>query len=129
MKKANEVLCLDTDDDVMAVLRYFDWNQEKMEAKWYDEKNQQKLRYEIGLEFNPALVQKYPFIEDSLAKKNGGLCAVMYCDFENPDEGGDPDMEAVSLSCGHQYSALAWNGHLKERVKSDGPACVFSKCP
>ena len=37
MKKANEVLFLNTDDDVMSVLRYFDWNQEKMESNWYNE--------------------------------------------------------------------------------------------
>ena len=34
---------------------------------------------------------------------------VMYCDFEEGEE-ADPDMERVSLCCGHEFSACAWAG-------------------
>ena len=37
IEAANEVLCLDTDDDVMTVLRHYDWSQSKLNDKWFNE--------------------------------------------------------------------------------------------
>lgn len=35
--KANELLNLDDEDQVIAILRYFSWNQPKLEETWFEE--------------------------------------------------------------------------------------------
>lgn len=37
IQKANELLNMDKDDDVIAILRYFNWNQSKLEEKWFEQ--------------------------------------------------------------------------------------------
>ena len=44
------------------------------------------------------------------------------------EEDADPDMEAVSLVCGHQFSAVTWSNYLLTKVEEEGPSCVFLKC-
>ena len=52
--------------------------------------------------FDKGIIDKHPEVQDSTAEKNGNMCQVMFCDFEDPkDEGADPDMEPISMSCGH----------------------------
>ena len=34
--KANELLNLDDEDQVIAILRYFSWNQPKLEETWFE---------------------------------------------------------------------------------------------
>ena len=109
IKEANDLLELKSDDDVMSVLRYFDWSMPKLKAEWFE--NQENLKYKIGIEYDKSLKKKYPDIDDSTAAKNNNMCQVMYCEFEDPakDPNADPDMAAVSLICGHQFSAVAWS--------------------
>ena len=113
----------------MSVLRYFDWSMAKLKAEWFE--NQENLKYKIGIEYDKSLKKKYPDIDDSTAAKNNNMCQVMYCEFEDPakDPNADPDMAAVSLICGHQFSAVAWSEQLKTKVKEEGTACLFSRCP
>lgn len=47
VKKANEILCLENEDQVISVCRYFNWNQLKLEDQWFE--NQEELMYKIGL--------------------------------------------------------------------------------
>jgi len=35
IKNAEEVLCLENDDQTIAILRYFNWNQGKIDEKWW----------------------------------------------------------------------------------------------
>ena len=81
-------------------------------------------KYEIGIEYNTKLNQKYPEIDDSTAENNKGICNICYCDFDQKDE----QMKADSLSCGHQFSAICWEMYLKDKVKSNGSASVFTQC-
>ena len=37
-------------------------------------------------------------------------------------------MKSAELLCGHQYHAICWSEFLQEKVKSDGPTCVFAQC-
>ena len=100
----------------------------KLEAKWFE--NQEELKYKIGIEYDKSLIKKYPEIDDSIAAKNNNMCMVMYCEFEDPsDPDADPDMAPVSLCCGHQYRACAWADFLKTKVKDEGTASLFAKCP
>ena len=40
----------------------------------------------------------------------------------------DEEFKAEQLVCGHQFSACAWTAFLKDKIKSEGAACVFAKC-
>ena len=44
-----------------------------------------------------------------------------------PFDENDPEMKAVSLVCGHQFSADSWNEYLKEQIKK-GATCVYATC-
>ena len=83
MEKAKETLCLE-DDQVLAVLRYFDWNLTKLEEQWYD--NMDQLKIKIGIEYDQSLNKKYPDIVDRLAANNGNMCNVMYMEFDDDDD-------------------------------------------
>ena len=91
----------------MTILRHYDWNFNKLQENWFTD--QEALVYKIGIQYDQKLIQKHPEINDSTKEKNNNMCMVMYCDFEDPsDPDADPDMAPVSLSCGHQYSSIAW---------------------
>ena len=122
VEEANETLFLDT-DSVISVLRHFDWNKSKMEESWFD--NTEKLKIQIGLTYDVSLNKKYPEIVERLAENNQNMCNVMYMEFDDNDD----DMRADSCICGHQFSALCWVNYLKDKVKSSGAICMFSKCP
>jgi hypothetical protein len=66
-----------------------------MSNKWMD--NQDKLRLEIGLDYDEKLVKKYPDINQSRKENNGGYCSIMVCEFDDQD----PEMVPKSLKCGH----------------------------
>ena len=83
------------------------------------------MEIEIGLKYDNKLTQKYPDIVDRLAKNNNGMCNVFYMDFDD----NDSDMKADELICGHQFSGACWRNQLQQKVKEDGPNCVFTKCP
>mgnify|MGYP001180494707 CR=1 FL=1 len=53
--------------------------------------------FEVGLEFNEKLVEKYPEVNASRKENNGNFCNVMYCEFEKDD----PDYDSDELCCGH----------------------------
>ena len=56
-----------------------------------------ELSVKIGLKFDTELVKKWDDINSSLKENNGGLCSVIYCEFDDDDE----EMKADYLSCGH----------------------------
>lgn len=122
IKKANEILFLDNEDQVISVCRHFEWNQTKIQEKWFD--NQEELMYKIGIKFDPSIKKKYPEVSDSLASKNNNMCLVTYCEFEI----GDFLYGADSLSCGHQFSGTTWQMMLKSKVQ-DGTECIYARCP
>ena len=92
-------------DKLIAILRHFDWDQNKIDEFWW---TNDSLPVEIGIAYNQSLEQQHPQITSSFAANNGGMCPVMYDEFDE----ADPDMKAVSLCCGHQFSAIAWKEYL-----------------
>ena len=114
---------MENDDQVISVLRYYNWNQRNIEEKWFEEMD--KLRFVIGLEYDTTLVQQHPDVNASLAENNSGMCGICYCEFDEDDE----EMKVDQLCCGHQYNVVCWKYYLKEKVQSEGPGCVFAKCP
>lgn len=61
----------------------------------------------------------------TLAKFNNNTCSICYSEFEQSDISFRP----VSLSCGHEYCSTCWGYYIRDKVLSDGPNCVFTKCP
>ena len=123
-KKINEVrdlLFIDNDDTLISILRHFNWDKNRVEARWFDD--QDKLEKVIGIKFDQDLTKDDPLILASTAENNGGCCNTCYCEFEEDD----PEYEMDQLVCGHQYHAVCWQDYLKNEVR-DGPSCVFSKC-
>ena len=115
---------MDNDDNVMSLLRYYDWNMHKVNDHWWNEMD--KLSHTIGISYDKSLIVKYPEIDNSTAGKNDNTCPVCYSEFDDPS---DLDSKRTSLVCGHEYCVTCWTYQLKEKVKTDGPGCVFSKCP
>ena len=37
IRVANDLLNMDSEDDVIAILRYFEWNQHKLEENWFEQ--------------------------------------------------------------------------------------------
>ena len=52
------------------------------------------------------------------------MCKVMFMDFEE----GDGDYSIDEMCCGHQFSKFSWLQYLKNKIKSNGPTCVFTQC-
>lgn len=84
-----------------------------------------QLKTKVGIVYDESLNEKYPDIVDRLAANNGNMCNVMYMEFDEDDD----DMRADECICGHQFSAICWTNHLKEKVKSQGAICMFARCP
>jgi len=80
VQKAQEVLCRDTDDEAIAILRHFDWNQRKMEERWFD--NIDALELKIGLRFDQELIKKHPDIMKSTKEQNEAMCGICFVEFD-----------------------------------------------
>lgn len=119
---AKETLGEVSDDYIISILRHFNWNTEKVNDQWFEKMD--KLILEIGLEFDQSLNKKFPEIKSALKEQNSN-CDIVWGDKFNPK---DKDLKAVQLICGHQFSAMSWREYLKEKVKEQGAACVFTKC-
>lgn len=122
VKKANLTMCLDNEDKVLAIYRFFHWNEDKILDKWYQDS--EKLSLEIGITYDESIREKHPQVDDSTAQKNSNMCGICFCEFEDED-----GWRADSLECGHQYNGECWSHFLKNQVKEQGPSCVFTKCP
>ena len=111
-----------TEDQAITLLRYFNWNVQKLEEQWFS-MGDTKMK-DCGLEYDEGLVKKYPDINQTQKENNDNTCPVMYVEFEK----GDPDYDSDQLCCGHQFSKISWRMYLKDKIKSNGPQCVFTRC-
>lgn len=59
-------------DAGLAIMRYFKWNWDKFNNQWFTSEKQ--LRKKIGIELDPDLPKKYPYMNESLKTKNQGYC-------------------------------------------------------
>lgn len=89
------MLCLDSEDKVISVIRYYEWNIQRLNDKWFE--NQEKEELEAGIKFDQDLPKKYTDIGQSLAENNEGCCKICFLDFDEEDE----EYKAESLECRH----------------------------
>ena len=110
IKEADELLCLGSEDKVISVVRYYNWDLTKINDEWFE--NMEKEELKAGIKFDEELPQKFPDIGQSLKDQNEGCCKICFLDFEEEDE----EYRAESLECGHQYNVLCWKQYLKDKV-------------
>jgi hypothetical protein len=77
----------------------------------------------IGLDFDPTINKKFPFVLSSLMAKNDGYCMVCYSKF-----GPGADVKPHALKCGHTFCADDWKSYLVQKV-NDGATALNSMCP
>ena len=80
--KANQTMCLDSDDQVLAIYRHFQWDEDKIQ-EWYSDS--EKLSLAIGLKYDENIRKKHPQVDDSTAAKNSNMCGICFCEFEDED--------------------------------------------
>ena len=54
LEEVQELFAMDS-DDLMIIIRHYRWNEDKMQQEWFNQ--QEKLKLELGLEFNKKLNQ------------------------------------------------------------------------
>ena len=94
INKVKELLNVN-EDQAIAILRHFQWNYQRIEDDWFTMPERKFV--DIGLEYDSKLIEKYPDIDATRKENNGGMCMVMYEEFEE----GDPDYDSDELICGH----------------------------
>ena len=91
-------------DDAILILRYFKWDVDKLQNNWFEKMD--KLKLQIGLEFDTGIPKKAAYVSASLKSLNQGMCQICYSDF---DQG---TRKADSMSCGHQFCSGDWKDWL-----------------
>jgi hypothetical protein len=63
-------------DQGITIMRHFKWNMDKLQNEWFG--NERKLGRLIGIECDPELPKKFPFMNASLPTHNQGYCQICY---------------------------------------------------
>ena len=58
IEELNDVYTLNA-DHMIIIARFYSWNVDKMQD-WFNEATQERLKYQLGLEFNPLIPQSQP---------------------------------------------------------------------
>ena len=91
-------------DDAILILRYFKWDVDKLQNNWFEKMD--KLKLQIGLEFDTGIPKKAAYVSASLKSLNQGMCQICYSDFDKGTRKAD------SMSCGHQFCSGDWKDWL-----------------
>ncbi|PKA55797.1 putative E3 ubiquitin-protein ligase ARI8 [Apostasia shenzhenica] len=90
------------------LLRHFNWSVSKVHDEWFaDEKN---VRKDVGLLEKPVKMA-------NTGEHKCGICFEVY-----------PRNVVSAAACGHPFCSSCWKGYIGTSV-SDGPGCLFLRCP
>ena len=70
-------------DKAIQILKYFKWDNDKLQNNWFDQEN--KLKYKIGIEFDPKIPKAFPHVNGTLRVNNQGWCSICYSQFNTTD--------------------------------------------
>ena len=84
IKEVKELLCIDNEDVVIQIMRFYDWNLTKVQEEWFEKEDE--LKYKIGLEFDPRIPTKHPSVNETRKENNQNSCGICFMDFEDEDE-------------------------------------------
>ena len=110
IEETTELLGLPPDDAII-VLRYYKWNQDKLNEHWFDK--MKDIKKKSGLAAEEGLV--------SFDMVKSDFCYICYSPIKSKQEGD-------SLRCNHQFCRVCWEEYLAGRVV-DGMKCLSSTCP
>jgi len=70
MEKVDEIkdLLQCNSDKAIQILKFFKWDNDKLMTNWFDQEN--KLKYKIGIEFDPSVVKNFPYVKATLKANN-----------------------------------------------------------
>lgn len=70
MQKVEEIkdLLECNSDKAIQILKHFKWDTDKLMTNWFDQEN--KLKFKIGIEFDPQLPKNFPYINGTLKANN-----------------------------------------------------------
>ena len=86
-----------SDDEAVILLREYKWNQDRLEADWFD--NDKKVRIKCGTDVDPQILKRDPKVDNSKATRNKGLCNICFSPFEGKKD---------CLHCGHEFCTECW---------------------
>ncbi|KAI7866800.1 uncharacterized protein EV154DRAFT_453990 [Mucor mucedo] len=107
-------------EDAATLLRYFRWNKEKL-FEQYMESSEKVLR-QAGVSSVSNL--RHALV---LARDVGGdfMCEIC-CD-------DSPDMETISISCGHRFCKKCYTHYINQKIREEGESrriqCPENNCP
>lgn len=93
-------------DAVVAIMRHFDWDIEKMQQGWFEKQAEYEL--EIGLLYDESLCIK-PKNKNINESRKSSCCSICYLDYDPNDE----DFKPLHLVCGHTFHKVCWQEYLK----------------
>jgi len=79
-------------DTCMKIAMHYRWNREKMDAEWFEAK--QDLEKMLGITFDESILKQNPEVQDSCPESNGGYCMICYEEFTSKDD-------SFAMSCRH----------------------------
>jgi ariadne-1 len=110
-------------DTCIKIAMHYRWNREKMDAEWFEAK--QDLEKRLGITFDESIAKQNPEMQESLPGKNGGYCLICYEEFSSKDD-------SFALSCRHSFCTNCWTQYLCEKVESGfhgiDAQCMQAKC-
>jgi hypothetical protein len=70
MEKVEEIreLLQCNSDKAIQILKYFKWDNDKLMTNWFDQEN--KLKYKIGVDFDPSVSKNFPYVNGTLRANN-----------------------------------------------------------
>jgi hypothetical protein len=70
MEKVDEIKDLlgCNSDKAIQILKYFKWDNDKLMNNWFDQEH--KLKYKIGIEFDPSIPKVNPYVNGTLKANN-----------------------------------------------------------
>ena len=70
MEKVDEIkdLLQCNSDKAIQILKFFKWDNDKLMTNWFDQES--KLKYKIGVEFDPSVGKNFPYVNGTLRANN-----------------------------------------------------------
>lgn len=120
MKNMQELFEMDL-DDLIKIAKKFKWNEDAMSNEWFT--NMDKLKYQLGIEFDPKLLKSKPYLKPIVSKD----CQICCDQFTNSG-----DSRPFALKCKHTFCISCWVNYLLEMmrhgVEGIDATCMQSDC-
>lgn len=108
-----------SDQEAATLLRYFQWNKEKLFERYTD--NPAEVKQAAGIANDKSCRQQSSAtIVPAKRAKSDFVCEICYDD--------DPDMETAALSCGHRFCTSCYTHYLTTKIQYEGESRLI-QCP